>query len=89
MRASHFFAVVAVIAALVLYGHFGPPRFWGDFTGMTEAEARAHLGEPFRDNRVDDGGDVESFRLGWRYFETGLFLKFEDGIVVSQERIGR
>ena len=81
---------VACGAAMLFYCGHGSPRFWGDFTGMTEAEVRASLGEPFRDSRVDPGGDPHRYRLGWRVNrETGLFLEFEKGTVVSQKRVSR
>lgn len=89
-RPFEVIAVVAFIAGIVVCAGYGHPRFWGDFTGMTEAEARTRLGQPFRDTRRDGDGDPQRYRLGWQQgLETGLFLEFENGVVVSQERIGR
>lgn len=93
MQSYKLHQVVAVIActfAIVLFIHYGPPRFWGDFTGMTEGEVRGHLGEPFRDSRERQGDEETEYTLGWyQGFEQGLFLKFQDGMVVSQDRISR
>jgi hypothetical protein len=82
--------VLAIIVGIVQFVHYGPPRFWGDFTGMTEAKVRQQLAEPFRDNRDNKDKDVQDFTLGWyQGFQVGLFLEFEDGVVISQKRISR
>lgn len=83
-------AVVAVLFGIVLFNHYGPPRFWGDFTGMTEAAVRERLGEPFRDSRHNEDEEANEYRLGWQQvFSVCLFLEFKDGVVVSQERVSR
>ncbi len=81
---------VLLLASVVAYVRLGPPRFWKDFTGMTEAQARERLGDPFQDSRIaNDGGDG-IFTLGWyQGFEIGMFLEFENGVVVSQRRVSR
>jgi hypothetical protein len=82
--------VLVVMFGVIGLMHCGPPRSWHDFSGMTEAEVRARLGEPFRDNRKDGTGDAKHYTLGWHQgFETGLFLEFKDGVVVSQKRYSR
>src|SRR5688572_14694787 len=54
-----------VVFALVCYG---PPQLWGDFTGMTEAETRHRLGEPFRDSRKEPpDANPQEYTLGWPY----------------------
>lgn len=89
-EAAELLAGVAVLAGVVLFIHYGPPRFWRDFEGMSEAEVRERLGEPFRDSRSRPGDDTDEFTLGWyQGFEVGLFLTFRDNVVVSQERITR
>jgi hypothetical protein len=79
---------VIVWTCITLFLAFGPPWFWGDFTGMTEAEARKRLGEPFWDTRGRGGDrDGQEFKLGWIYIpflEAGFFLDFKNGVVVSQ-----
>jgi hypothetical protein len=83
-------AVLAIIFGIVQLVHYGPPRFWSDFSGVTEAEARARLGEPFRDSRKDGDGNAKHFTLGWyQGFEQGFFLEFRDGVVVSKKRHSR
>lgn len=82
-----FLAIVFGIVGLL---HYHPPRFWDDFSGMTEPEVRVRLGEPFRDSRKDGEGSAEHFTLGWpQGFEQGLFLEFEGGVVVSKKRYSR
>ena len=82
--------VVLLIIAAVLFVHHGPPRFWGDFTGMTEAQVIERLGQPFRDSRQAPDGNPEEYTLGWSQgFEQGFFLRFKKGVVVAQERYSR
>ena len=82
--------VLMILVGAVLFVHFGPPRFWGNFSGRTEAEVRERLGEPFRDSRDDIDNETKEYTLGWyQGFEVGLFLKFKEGVVVSQERVSR
>ena len=89
-RLRDFATVVMILSGAVLFVHFGRPRYWGDFTGRTEAEVSEQLGEPFRDSRNGTVNDPEEYTLGWyQGFEVGLFLTFKDGVVVSQERITR
>jgi len=79
--------VLLLIIAAVLFVEHGPPRFWGDFTGMTEADVIERLGQPFRDSRQTPEGNPEEYTLGWHQgFQQGFFLKFKKGVVVSQER---
>ena len=82
--------VLVMIVGAVLFVHYGRPRYWGDFTGRSEAEVREQLGEPFRDSRDGTDNDPAKYTLGWyQGFEVGLFLTFKDGVVVSQELITR
>jgi hypothetical protein len=82
--------VLLIMIAIVLFIHYGPPRFWGDFTGMSEAACREKLGQPFRDSRVDEDKQAQEFTIGWyQGCQVGLFLTFKDGVVVSQERVSR
>jgi hypothetical protein len=82
--------VLAITAGIVSFVHYGPPKFWHDFKGMSEATVREKLGQPFYDNRVEKAGEVAEYTLGWHQgFEIGLFLTFRDGIVVSQKRVSR
>ncbi len=83
-------AGLTVLMGMTLFIHYGPPRFWRDFEGMSEAEVRERLGVPFRDSRGHEGNDADEYTLGWyQGFEVGLFLNFKQDVVVSQERITR
>jgi hypothetical protein len=84
-------AVAAVmIVGLGIYVGVGPPRFWGDFTGMSEDEVRERLGEPFRDSRHMGNDGPDEFTLGWyQGLEQGFFLTFKGGNVVAQNRYSR
>ncbi len=82
--------VLLIMVGALSFVHYGPPRFWGDFTGMPEAAVREKLGPPFRDSRTQRNNAVEEYTLGWyQGFEVGMFLTFKDGVVVSQERVSR
>ncbi len=86
-KLGEYLVVAVVLVGVVGFVHFGPPRYWGSFIGMTNAEVRQHLGQPdFDDN--DDNDNVET--LGWHQgFQVGLFLDFQDGVVISQRRVSR
>ena len=90
MRRLQVAAVLIVIVGIVEFVHFGPPRFWADFTGMSEATAREKLGEPLYDSRGNKEDEPVEYTLGWyQGFEVSLFLTFRDGVVVSQKRMSR
>ena len=75
-----FVVVLAIVFVAVCYG---PPRFWDDFTGMTEALLKEKLGEPFRDDRQRGMGNANDFTLGWyQGFGIGFFSEV-------RERCGR
>ena len=81
--------VAVVLLGMMLFIEYGPPRFWGSFTGMSEAEVREKLGEPHRDGDKDGDKETSEYILKWHAgFGSGLFLTFnENGTVVSQERV--
>lgn len=86
--------ILLIVGVIVLY--CGPPRFWGDFTGITEATAIKRLGTPMYDSRKvppryngelsDEFPQGGSFTLGWAHGAVRLSLYFEDGMVTSQRR---
>jgi hypothetical protein len=87
-RGIELTVVAIIMIGGTLFVHYGPPRFWGNFTGMSEGEVRQRLGQPFRDSRHNN--NEREYTLGWyQGFEVGLFLEFRDGVVISQERVNR
>ena len=80
-------AILFGVAQLLQYG---PPRFWHDFTGRTEAEVVARLGRADRDDRRAGSGDGRHHTLAWHQgMGVFLILEFQDGAVKSQRRLSR
>src|SRR4051794_12494438 len=81
---------LAVVGSILLFGVkscYGPPRFWGDFVGRTEAEAVQSLGQPFYDSGIQgDDKPGQPFNLFWYYgLNRGLVLEFDAGGTVYRQ----
>ena len=92
--------IYAVVAIFLMVGYilmcYGPPRFWGDFTGVDEATVIRRLGTPIYDSRKDPPtymGELSDeyeqgtpFTLGRGYGAMRLGLHFQDSLVNDQSR---
>ena len=78
------FAGVLVVLGVIGFVRHGPLKFQRNFVGMSEAEVRSRLGDPFSDSRRS-GGDGRSYTLGWHQGRSTPFeLNFKDGAVTSR-----